>query len=180
MKFKQCLIIITVLLKGHRMNTHKPPTKLIPLALLLAVILGCGDSDDASDLIGSWSLQTYDGQDWKVFARLLGVVIEDKWTFHDNGTWDLQMTFEVLGSKETEQTEGTYSITDTTFSMSSPDPEFRLSDLFDISIEVGEPEGDADNSAEPQSTENTGTWVRDGNTLTLTLADGKVLVFKKL
>ena len=53
--------------------------------------------------------------------------------------------------------------------MSSPDPEFTLSAIVS-----------SDDSVDSESMEETGTWVRDGNTLTLPLSDGQVVVFKKL
>ena len=62
-----------------------------------------------------------------------------------------------------------YAIADTTFLMSSPDPEFTLSAIVS-----------SDDSVDSESMEETGTWVRDGNTLTLPLIDGQVVVFKKL
>lgn len=81
-----------------------------------------------------------------------------------------------LSEKETAEISGTYSITDTTFSMSSPDPEFSLD--FSVSFEFEDDSLDSEQSSEPK--EETGTWVRDGDTLTLTLSNGQVLVFKKL
>ena len=145
---------------------------LVSLCVVLGFgLTGCGE--DAPSWAGTWSLQTVDGQDWRALLLIFGATVEDKWTFHDDGTWEIEMTVTVLGEKETTQSSGTYTITDTTFSISSPDPEFSLD--MDISIDDSL---DSEQSSEPK--EETGTWVKDGNTLTLTLSDGQALVFKKL
>ena len=141
-------------------------------AVLSVGLSGCGGDD--YPWTGTWSLQTVDGENWKLLFALFGATIEDKWTFHDDGTWELEMTVTVLSEKETVETSGTYSVTDTSFSMSSPDPEFSL----DFSISFEDDSLDSEQSSEPK--EETGTWVRDGNTLTLTLSNGQVLVFEKL
>ena len=124
-------------------------------------VTGCGE--DGPSWAGTWSLKSVDGQDWRALLVLFGATVEDKWTFHDDGTWDMEITVKILGGEtQTEKMAGTYTITETTFTMSSPDPEFSLA-----------PSGDPVD-------EETGTWVRDGSMLTLTLSDGQVLVFEKI
>ena len=141
-------------------------------AVLVVGIGGCGSDDEDQPWVGTWSLQTIDGENWRLLAAIFGGTVEDKWTFDDDGTWEMELTLTILGEKESSEASGTYTLTDDTFSMATSDPEFSL-DL-SLSIEVD------DASDSEQSFEITGTWVRDGDTLTLTDSDGQVLVFKKL
>ena len=151
---------------------------LILFALLLSVIFGCGDGDDDPSWTGTWSLQSVDGQNWKDVIAVFGGTAEDKWTFHDDGTWDLEITTTLFEITDTEKVAGTYTITDTTFSISSPDLDSSLSDV--VSVEETDDINIPDDSVKSGSMEDNGTWVRDGNTLTLTFSNGQVFVFKKL
>ncbi len=184
---------------------------LVCLCGVLVGITGCDEVVDLNlenegdnDWVGTWSLESVDGQDWGTNIPLIGGDIEDKWVFHDNGTWELEATLTAL--EETGSFKGTYTITDTTFSMSSPDPEFTtLSDFIsiDVTIEITDVEGEVEGEIvggdgevnviehnveveidvieNPETTgSSTGTWIRDGNILTLTLSNDQVLVFKKL
>lgn len=189
------------------MNIRSINTPLILFTLLLSVIFGCGDGDDDPSWTGTWSLQSVDGQDWKDVLALFGGTAEDKWSFHDDGTWDLEITTTLFDVRDTEKVAGTYTITDTTFSISSPYPEFKsLSDFVKVNLEITDAEvtevevtdvevsgvdvidvevTDVEVTVEvtenPEATDSSdGTWIRDGNTLTLTLSDGQVLVFERL
>ena len=146
---------------------------LILFMLFLFVILGCGD--DGPSWAGTWSLKSVDDQDWRLLLLLFGAIATDKWTFHDDGTWDMEMTVKVAGETETETIAGTYSLTETTFTMSSPDPAISL----DLTTESTESADDS-MSVDSEPFEETGTWILDGDTLTLTTSDGQVLVFEKL
>ena len=134
---------------------------LILFMLLVFVILGCGD--DGPSWVGTWSLKSVDGVDWRGLLLLFGATATDKWTFHADGTWDMEMTVKVAGETQTEKMAGTYSLTETTFSMSTTDPDFSSSEvaLTDDSVDVSF-------SVEP--VDGSGTWVLDGDTLTLTLS----------
>lgn len=59
-------------------------------AVLSFGLSGCGGDD--YPWAGTWSLQTVDGENWKLFLALFGATVEDKWTFHDDGTWEVEMT----------------------------------------------------------------------------------------
>lgn len=148
---------------------------LVSVCVVLNFALsGCGGYDEDKPWVGSWNLETVDGENWKLIIAVFGGTIEDRWTFNDDGTWELETTVTILGEKESNTGSGTYTLTDDTYSMVATDPDFVIFD-FGFTVEVVE-----DDSSDSESTEETGTWVRDGDTLTLTTSDGQVLVFKKL
>ena len=146
---------------------------LILFMLLVFVILGCGD--DGPSWAGTWSLKSVDGVDWRGLLLFFGATATDKWTFHADGTWDMEMTVKTAGETQTNTIAGTYSLTETTFTMSSPDPGISL----DLTTESTESADDS-MSVDSEPFEEMGTWILDGDTLTLTNSDGEVLVFEKL
>lgn len=154
---------------------------LISLCAVLSLGLNdCGEDDSGKEngWVGTWSLHTVDRQDWGTLFLSFGATVDyNKWTFHDDGTWEVELTVSDRREQWAEQMSGAYSITDTTFSISSPDPGFSF--YFSISTEFSIDESlDSEQSSEPK--EETGTWVRGGNTLALTRSDGQILVFEKL
>ena len=134
-------------------------------AVLIIGIIGCGGDENGDDngaddneWVGTWSLETFDGQNYEMFWASLGSsVITNSMTFHEDGTWDSEFALEGLG---TIKTMGTYSLSGSNYTVSG----------FDFSITAEEETG---------SDEDTGTWSREGNTLTITSNDGTVIVLKK-
>ena len=129
---------------------------LVSIWIVLTIgIVGCGgdDGDSDSEWVGTWSLESLDGQNYEAFWAALGVsIVTNNWTFHDDGTWEAELTLEGLAAVKAM---GTYSLSDSNYTATG------LSDALD-----GEEAG-------------TGTWSREGNTLTITSNDGTVIVLKK-
>ena len=140
-----------------------PPYLFLVLITLYAALIvglsGCGDDDDANEWVGTWIVETVDGQSAEQFAaEELGIDLANftfNWTFHDDGTWKGEMG---LGGIRVAMT-GTYSLSDFNYEITATENPF-FSDLSE------------DLSA-------TGTWSIKGNTLTLTADDGTVTVLKK-
>ena len=125
-------------------------------AVLTIVFVGCGgddDGDDNNEWVGTWSLESLDGQNYEAFWAALGFsIVTNSWTFHDDGTWEAQLTLEGVAAVKSM---GTYSLSGSNYTATG------LSDAL-------------------EGTEaDTGTWSREGNHLTITSSDGTVLVLKK-
>lgn len=140
--------------------TPRPFMWLVCLyAVLTFGIIGCGgdsddgDGDSGSEWVGTWSLDSLDGQNFEAFWASLGFsIVTNNWTFHEDGTWEAELTLEGL---PTVKSMGTYSLSGSNYTATG------LSDALE------------DTEA------NTGTWSSTGNTLTLSGADGTTIVFKK-
>ena len=134
-------------------------------AVLMIGIIGCGgDEEDDNEWVGTWAVETIDGQNYEMFWTSVGYpVVTNNVMFNSDGTVDSEFAFEGLGS--TKGT-GTYSLSGSNFTMSG----FLISNTIDDTITTEEDTG---------SDEDTGTWSREGNTLTITSNDGTVIVLKK-
>lgn len=140
-------------------------------------ITGCGGGeDDENEWTGTWNLETIDGQGYDELLEEEGLkvsIITNIWTFNSDGTMEAQITSELESSEGgfeisadiSVEIMGTYSLSGSNYTLT-------------VTIE-GDGSGFFGNSDGTNSDEDTGTWTRRGNTLTLTSDDGSTIVFKK-
>ena len=150
-------------------------------AVLSIGIIGCGgdgDEDD-NDWGGTWRLETVDGQSWdqaleEEFGEEANVsIVTNNWTFNSDGTVDVEFAikFEVkeeglaISGEGSMTMKGTYSLSGSNYTRTLTEGEGT-----GIFSELEGPLGEE---------EETGTWSRKGNTLTLNSDDGTVYVYKK-
>ena len=152
-------------------------------AVLTIGIIGCGGDDDDNDWVGTWAMETVNGQS---LEQTLAEIFEDadaeiefsitpnEWTFNNDGTMEAKfgMKFEVKGQGLAFSGEGsikmmgTYTLSGDSYT--STPTEVEGTGFFEGKVGIVGPT-DAD----------TGTWSRKGNTLTLNSEDGSTTVFKK-
>ncbi len=154
------------------------PRSFLWLATLYAVliigIIGCGgndnETDDDNEWVGTWSLDTFGGQTLEqVLEQELGTegvtvsIVINNWTFNDDGTLEAEISFK-LGNQggdsafaitSSSKTTGTYSLSGSNYTLT-------LEEAPIASLK-----------------ESTGTWYREGNTLTLNSDNGGSIAFKK-
>ena len=146
-------------------------------AILIIGIIGCGGDDDDNEWVGTWSLETIDGESLEQDfgdAEIDFDITANEWTFDDDGTMEVEfgMKFEVkeqglaFSGEGSMKITGTYSLSGSNYTLTPTNVEGT--GLFEGDVE---PVGPTD--------EDTGTWSRAGNTLTLNSDDGEVIVFKK-
>lgn len=182
---------------------------VVSCAILIIGITGCGDDSDTdkpvkpttpepvieipTDFIGTWSLETIDGQplvqafledegfpeDENLFKDKPKVTITTNvWTFNENGTWasDVELVVENkpqdIRVTKSQQVSGTYTVTASNYKMNAKEIKGKITMVINgQKIEMGE--------ADFFETDS-GTWSRVGNTLTLKSSDeDAVIVFKK-
>ena len=144
-------------------------------AVLIIGIIGCGGDDDDNDWVGTWSIETIDGQSLdQTFAEDFGEesinpsIVTNNWTFDSDETMEGEFAVKLEakegGTEFSVQSSvkimGTYSLSGSNYTLTIT-TEGEASTFF----------GGAD--------EDTGTWSREGNTLTLNSDDGSTIVFKK-
>ena len=154
---------------------------LVSLCAVLTIgVTGCGGDDDDNEWVGTWELDTIDGASVEQTlseGEELGIdfsITANEWTFNDDGTMEAEfgMKFEVkeegleFSGQGSTKMMGTYSLSGSTYTLTPT--EVEGTGFFEGEVE---PIGPTD--------ENTGTWSRAGNTLTLTSDDGEVIVLKK-
>ena len=155
-------------------------------AVLIIGVTGCGQDDD-NEWVGTWTLETVDGENIQVQFAAIKLLLEafgetetdfsyiDIWTFDDDGTWDREVTIEIetAGDREISSFEimGTYSLSDSNYTITVNELTVTAegSSDFEEEVDAGPELGDTE----------TGTWSRNGNTLTLTGDSGQVLGLKK-
>ena len=161
-------------------------------AILIIGIIGCGGDDNGDDedneWVGTWAIETIDGKNlqqqfdaFELLAEALGeetdISYTDNWTFDDDGTWHREVTMKVetADDRETASSEfmGTYSLSGSNYTITVND----VTVIAEGDVDFLE-EADAETDFESGDIE-TGTWSRNGDTLTLTSDDGHVLGFKK-
>ncbi len=117
--------------------------------------------DDDNEWVGTWALETVDGQNWVQFLVEDGVnisIITNDWTFYNDGSLEADVVFE-LEPKEDEiitiqnKARGTYTLTDSIYEL-----KFEGTDFFK---------------------DSTGTWSSTWSALTLNSDDGTTIVFGK-
>ena len=166
---------------------------LLGLVSLCAVLIigatGCGEGDD-NEWVGTWALETVDGQNIqaqfeaiKLLAQAFGETetdfsYTDTWTFDDNGTWHREVTMELttVGNRETASFEvmGIYSLSDSNYTVTVTELTVTAKGSSDFWEE-----GDVGPELVDTEIPETGTWLRKGDTLTLTSDAGPVLGLKK-
>lgn len=150
-------------------------------AVLTIGIIGCGGDDDDNEWVGTWELDSIDGES---FEQALGDTEEleidlsisaNDWRFNNDGTmeWEFTMRFEVKEEGLTISAEGsirmmgTYSLSGSNYTLTPTEVEG-----------TGVYEGEIEELISPTE-KDTGTWSTTGNTLTLNSDDGGTIVFKK-
>ena len=159
------------------MFRHATPCSCLWFISLCTVLtmgmIACGsgnDDDDDNDWVGTWSLETYDGQGLEqVLEQELapeGVtisIVTNNWTFNNDGTLEAEISFRLgnqgsdsgIALTSTIKTVGTYSLSGSSYTLT-------LEEIPIASLK-----------------ESNGTWSREGNTLTLNSDNGDNIAFKK-
>ena len=151
----------------------RSPLWLATLCIVFVIgIPGCGGDgieEDDNEWVGTWSLETFDGQSLvQVLARELGTegitvsIVANNWTFNNDGTLEAEISFKLGNQGEgsaiaitsSSKTTGTYSLSGSNYIL-------MLADIPVVSLK-----------------ESTGTWHRNGNILTLS-RDDITIVFKQ-
>ena len=144
-------------------------------AVLSIGIIGCGGGEDDNDWVGTWAIETVDGQSYEQsmeedFAEEANAsVVTNSWRFNSDGTMEAEVRVKIEGGEGGTEITATISQNATgTYSLSGSSYTLTL----EITINLfGE--------AETETEVDTGTWSRKGNTLTLSSDDGTTIVFKK-
>ena len=144
-------------------------------AVLIIGTIGCGSDDDENDWGGTWAIESIDGENYEQFlaeeAGAEGVnvsIVTNTWTFNDDGTMEAELTVKIeakeggteFSLQSSVKLMGTYSLSGSNYTLTIT-TEGEETTFF----------GGTD--------EDTGTWSRSGNTLTLNSDDGEVIVFKR-
>ena len=146
---------------------------LISLCAVLSIgIISCGGDDGYSDWIGTWAVETVDGQSYEQFFQEAYEqffeeeleekvsVVTDNWTFNDDGTMEVETAVRFSGEVSSLEMTGTYSLSGFNYTVTLTVT--KQTGLFDFSDNV-----------------DTGTWSRTGSTLTINSDDGTITVLKK-
>ena len=146
-------------------------------AVLTIGIIGCGGDDDDNEWVGTWAIESIDGENFEQSLGEEGAnisIVTNSWTFNDDGTMEAELAikFEVkeqgleISGEGSIKMMGTYSLSGSSYTL--------------IPTEV-EGTGLFEGDAEPvgPTDEDTGIWSRSGNTLTLNSDDGSTAVLKK-
>ena len=142
---------------------------LVSLCAVLSIgIISCGRDDDNSDWIGTWAVETIDGQTYEqAFEEELGEkgsVVTNNWTFNDDGTIEAEIAVRVSGEVSSSKIMGTYSLSGSNYT---------------VTTTATERTGFFVEGATDDTEVDTGTWSRTGRTLTLNSDDGSIIVLKK-
>ncbi len=145
-------------------------------AVLIIGIVSCGgDEDDDNEWVGTWAMETVDGESLEQAFDEEGVnasIVTYSWTFNNDGTMEVEFAMKVevkeegleLSGQGSMKMTGTYSLSGSSYTLTPMEAE-------GTGIFKEDPFGPTD--------EETGTWSRKGNTLTLISDAGHVIVFKK-
>ena len=152
-------------------------------AVFIIGITGCGSEDDENEWVGTWAIESIDGESLEQGfiededfgdADIDFSITANEWTFSDDGTMEMElgMKFEVkeqgfeFSGQGSMKVVGTYTLSGSNYTLTPI--EVEGTGLFEG--EVG---------AIGPTDEDTGTWSRSGNTLTLNSDDGSTIVFKR-
>ena len=163
---------------------------LVTLCAVLTIgIIGCGGDDDdgddanANDWVGTWKIETADGENYEqLFEENLeaefgeGVnvsIVANEWRFNNDGTLERELAFKVTGKIGDEDISGTLTLKGTgTYSLSGSN--------YTVTYTLQEDgTGWFEGEEETFTEEASGTWSREGNTLTINSDDGTTIVFKR-
>ena len=152
-------------------------------AVLIIGTLGCGRDDD--NWVGTWSLETVDGQSYEQqFAEDIGEedlnasIVTNSWTFNSDGTMEAEVEMKFTGEIEgvdvsasiSAKATGTYSLLDTNYTLIITSGTTVLTTLEGVETE---------DFTEEEEDEDTGTWSREGSILRLFSDGGETIVFQK-
>ena len=155
-------------------------------AVLIIGTIGCGGDDDDNEWVGTWSLETVDGQNvsaqfeaFKLLAAAFGETVDisyiDDWIFNGDGTWRREVTLDIETADDRETTSfevmGTYSLSGSNYTLTVTGGDVQA--LTAAGVEV---ENETDFDFEEITA---GTWSREGKSLTLNSDDGTTIGFKK-
>ena len=156
---------------------------MVIYAVLIMGTLGCGRDDD--NWVGTWSLETVDDQSYgQLFAEefaeegINASIVTNNWIFNSDGTMEFELAVKFTGKIEgvdastsvSSKAAGTYSLLDTNYTLI----------ITSGTTVLITPEGiETEPFTEEDVEEDTGTWSREGSTLTLSSDDGETIVFKK-
>ena len=154
---------------------------LVSISVVLTIgIIGCGGDDDDNEWVGTWAINSIDGESIEqtlAEGEELGIdfsIVPNTWTFNDDGTMDAEFGIEFEAKEEGFTISGSGGMRITgTYSLSGSRYTLTPTTVEGTGILEGEP------SPIGLSDKDTGTWSRSGNTLTLTSDDGSAIVFKK-
>ena len=167
---------------------------LVSLCTVLVVgITGCGEGEDKTDegnaWVGTWSLESIDGASIQAQFEAIELLFEtfgetevdfsytDEWTFDEAGMWHRKVTYVAPDEDNIVETSsievmGTYSLSDSRYTVtptSIQEPQVATGDAAESEILPIFGYKDADN----------GTWLINGDTLTLTSNTGQVYGLNK-
>ena len=144
-------------------------------AVLIIGIIGCGGDDDENEWAGTWEIESIDGESLEQsLAADFGEesinlsIATNNWTFNSDDTMEAEFAVKIeakeggteFSLQSSVKLMGTYSLSGSNYTLTIT-TEGEATTFF----------GSAD--------EDTGTWSRSGNTLTLNSDDGSTIVFKK-
>ena len=167
------------------------PALVCLYAVFALGLSGCGDDEGANDWVGTWKLDTVDGESFEQSMLELEAYAEEHdgleisaiahtWTFDDNGTFEMEFAFSYEIEEGGVQLEdinslkmmGTYSLSGSNYTLTRE--KTTVSGwIFTVAFGL---DGDAE---EDEVDTDTGTWSRKGDTLTLTSEDGTIRVYKR-
>ena len=146
-------------------------------AALIIGIIGCGGDDDDNEWVGTWTLESIDGEALELAFAEEGVDVSidpNSWTFNDDGTMEVEFGIKLelkeegleIAAEGAMNMTGTYALSGANYTLTPI--EVTGTGLYGEDVE---PVGPTD--------EDTGTWARNGNTLTLNSDDNSTIVFQK-
>ena len=100
-------------------------------AALTIGITGCGSEDDDNDWVGTWAIETIDGENYEQFIEEDGPegtnvsIVTNNWTFNSEGMMEMEAEFELeyaeggseISAKVSLQGAGTYSLSDSNYTL---------------------------------------------------------------
>ena len=156
----------------------------LPMYLLLLFIIGCTRNDQSvspespeNEWIGRWARDTFEGlplAEWvKEVEQDEGVSITitaNSWTFSSDGSMEIEFAFEGGSLQGSFKWTGTYSLSGSNYTITIT--ESKTTGVFSAE------EGNAESATGVFTT--TGTWYRQGNTLTINFGDdGDPIILRK-
>ena len=152
------------------------------IALIIGTV-GCG-ADDDNEWVGTWTLETVDGvsvdaqfeifeQLAKAFGEEIDISYTDEWTFDTDGMWHRDMTLvapndDGIAESTSLEATGTYSLSNSNYTINTTSVAG-----YDVSLDTVEGIDIDDDFSD------SGTWLINGNTLTLTSDTGQVFGLRK-